>query len=98
MIRILERFNQYGHIRPGPMERPDVTSLLTKAQLLVLMDYVLSNPTSYYKEMQSYLAEAKGNSPDFIGIHCILKCSGYSRKRVSLLLDMYKNMHVAQLY
>ncbi|KAL9977420.1 hypothetical protein ACROYT_G014820 [Oculina patagonica] len=63
------------------MERPDVTSLLTKAQLLVLMDYVLSNPTSYYKEMQSYLAEAKGNSPDFVGIHCILKCSGYSRKR-----------------
>lgn len=47
----------------------------------------ISDHSCYYKEMQAYLAEAKENSPDFVGIHRILKRSRYSCKRVSLILD-----------
>ena len=39
--RILERFGRYGHVRLAKIGRPDISRLLTKAQLLVLMDYVL---------------------------------------------------------
>ena len=84
VYRVLERFCQYGDVRPGKIGRPDISTMLSKAQLLVLMEYVIINPTRYYKEMETYLRRITGsNSSNLVGLNRILKRFGYSRKRVS---------------
>ena len=87
VYRVLERFCQYGDVRPGKIGRPDISTILSKAQLLVLMDYVIINPTRYYKEMETYLRRTTGSSSsNLVGLHRILKRFGYSHKRVSYLV------------
>ena len=81
--RILKRFEENGDVRPAKIGRPDISTLLSKAQLLVLMEYVLSHPTSYLAEMEQYLLSATGSSSSLVGINRVLKRFGYSRKRVS---------------
>ena len=83
--RILQRFAEYGHVRPTRIGRPDVTMLLTRAQLLVLMEYVLHNPTSYLREMEQYLIDLTGSLSNLVGLHRILRHNGYSHKQVSFV-------------
>ena len=70
--RILQRLAEYGHVRPARIGRPDIAALLTRAQLLVLMEHVLNNPTSYLKEMEQYLIDSTGSSSNLVGLHRIL--------------------------
>ena len=84
--RILQRFAEYGHVRPARIGRPDITTLLTRAQLLVLMEYILNNPASYLREMEQYLIDSTGSSSNLVGLHRILRHNGYSYKRVSVLI------------
>ncbi|XP_068690029.1 uncharacterized protein [Montipora foliosa] len=79
--RILQRLAEYGHVRPARIGRPDIAALLTRAQLLVLMEHVLNNPTSYLKEMEQYLIDSTGSSSNLVGLHRILRHNGYSYKR-----------------
>ena len=49
--RVVGRFPRYGHVGPARIGRPDIRSLLTtRAQLLVLMDYIFSNSTAYLRD------------------------------------------------
>jgi len=84
--RILKRFAEYGHVRQARIGRPDITMLVTRAQLLVLMEYVLNNPTSYLREMEQYLIDSTGSSSNLVGVHHILRHNGYSYTRVSVLI------------
>lgn len=84
--RILRRLAEYGHVRPARIGRPDITTLLTRAQLLVFMEHVLNNPTSYLREIEQYLIDSTGGSSNLIGLHRILRHNGYSYKRVSVLI------------
>ena len=81
--RILKRFEENGDIHPAKIGRPDISTLLSKAQLLVLMGYVLSHPTSYLAEMEQYLTSATGSLSSLVGINWVLKRFGYTRKQVS---------------
>ena len=74
--RILERFEENGDVRPAKIGRPDKTTLLSKAQLLVLMEYVLSHPTSYLAEMERYLISATGSSSSLVGINRLFSQTG----------------------
>lgn len=47
------------------------------------MEYVIINPTRYYKEMETYLRRTTGSSSNLVGLHRILKRFGFSRKRVN---------------
>ena len=80
--RILQRFAEYGHVRPARIGRQDITMLVTRAQLLALMEYVLNNPSSYLREMEQYLIDSTGSY--LVGLHRILRDNGYSYKRVSV--------------
>ena len=89
--RILQRFAEYGHVRPARIGRPDITTLLTRAELPLLMEYILNNPTSYLREMEQYLIDSTGSSSNLVGLHRILKYNGYSYKRVSVLIKTQNN-------
>ena len=84
--RILQRFAEYGHVRPARIGRPDITMLVTRAQLIVLMEYVLNNPTSYLREIEQYLIDSTGSSSNLVGLHRSLGHNGYCFKRVSVLI------------
>ena len=83
---ILQRFAEYGHVCPARIGRPDITMLVTRAQLLVLMEYLLNNPTSFLREMEQYLIDSTGSSSNLVDLHRILRHNGYSYKRVSVLI------------
>ena len=61
VYRVLERFCQYGDVRPGKIGRPDISTILSKAQLLVLMEDVtfkalgtrLTNDTTLLKNQST---------------------------------------------
>ena len=57
---ILKRFKENADVHPAKIGRPAISMLLSKAQLLVLMEYVLmeyvlSHPNSYLAGMEQYL-------------------------------------------
>ena len=92
--RIVERFLRYGHVRPARIGRPDISSLLTRAQLLVLMEYILSNSTAYLQDMERYLRATTGSTSNLVGIHRVLKRYGYSRKQVFKNHVKYNNSKI----
>lgn len=87
--RIVKRFYRYGHVRSARMGRPDITDLLTRAQLLVLMEYVLSKSTGFLQEMKEYVISTTGSCSNILGLFRVLKRYRYSRKRVSFWMFSY---------
>lgn len=84
--RIIARFTLTGSVSIKPMGRPRLSSLLTRPQLLILFEYVLSNETAYLKEMSNEVYEVSGSRVSIQSMHYLLSRFGYFRKRVCFLL------------
>ncbi len=84
--RILARYNATGSVETKRIGRPPISLLLTRPQLLILFEYVLSNETAYLKEMVHTLNDVTGSLLLVQSMHYVLKRYGYSRKRVCVYL------------
>lgn len=83
VVRVVKRFKRNGNVKPSKLGRPDISKLLNRPQLLILMEYVLRNPSAYLKEMAQHLLQTTGSAYEAESIRSVLRRNGYSRKRVS---------------
>ena len=51
VCRIIARYDTFGEVCHEKIGRPDVSQLMTRTQLLVLMEYVLEHESAYLREM-----------------------------------------------
>ncbi len=81
--RITCRFLRTGHVRPAKLGRPDLSTLLTRPQMMILMDFVLRNPSAYLREICTYMLSATGSDYTASSLRRVMRRAGYNRKRVS---------------
>lgn len=81
--RFVRRFDVYGDIAPYRIGRPDISTVLAPPQMYVVMEYILSHPKAYIKEMINHLIEVTGSSCEAESLRTVLRRNGLTRKRVS---------------
>ena len=84
--RIIVRYNGTGSVETKTIGRPPISLLLTRRQLLILFEYVLSKETVYLKEMVHTFNDVTGSVLSVQSMHYVLRRYGYSRKRVCVYL------------
>ena len=87
VYRTVKRFYRYGDVRPGRIGRPDISRLLTRPQLYILVEYILRNPSAYLKEICAHLLTTTGSRYEAESIRRVIRGCGFTRKRVSELVN-----------
>ena len=80
--RIIARYDTFGEVCHEKIGRPDVSQLMTRTQLLVLMEYVLEHESAYLREMCHHI-EITGSVYNIKSVWNILTRYKYTRKKVS---------------
>ena len=80
---IIARYDTFGEVCHEKIGRPDVSQLMTRTQLLVLMEYVLEHESAYLREICYHIEEITGSVYNIKSVWNILRRYKYTRKKVS---------------
>ena len=81
--RVIARYDTFGEVWHEKIGRPDVSQLMTRTQLLMLMEYDLEHESAHFREMCHHIEEITGSVYNIKSVWNILTRYKYTRKKVS---------------